>query len=59
MAQLEIQFSGCDNVPEGKDDVSDQDKAEVLERRWYKALTICWIKTARDWRYSFYQKYKT
>lgn len=30
MARLEIQFSGCDNVPEGKDDVSDQDKAEVL-----------------------------
>ena len=30
MAQLEVQFNGCDNVPEGEDDVSDKDKAEVL-----------------------------
>lgn len=31
MAQLEIQFtSGCDNVTEFTDDVSDNDKAEVL-----------------------------
>lgn len=33
MAQMEVRFSGCDNVPGGKDDVSDvsdRDKAEVL-----------------------------
>lgn len=42
MAHLEVQFSGCDNVPAGKDDVSDRDKAEVLR------ATL--VQGARQWR---------
>jgi carboxypeptidase family protein len=38
MAQLQIQFSGCDNVPKGKDDVSDQDKAEVLRATFVQGV---------------------
>jgi hypothetical protein len=43
MAQLEIQFgSGCDNVPEGADDVSDADKAEVFRATLMQGISSQW-----------------
>ena len=43
MAQLEIQFgSGCDNVPEGTDDVSDADKAEVFRATLMQGISPQW-----------------
>ena len=41
MAQLEIRFgSGCDNAPEGDDDVSDADKAEVFTAMLLQATAL-------------------
>jgi len=43
MAQLEIRFgSGCENVPEGNDEVSDADKAEVFRAMLMQATTPQW-----------------
>jgi len=43
MAELEIRFgSGCDNVPEGGDDVSDADKAEVVRAMLTQGTTPQW-----------------